>query len=121
MERDLDNKSLLALCLVLLKQVQPYVSDFEEHENIFHHSMMQYSNEQSYMAANIDIVENPGRSMFNPDMSSISGVPFTKGDVYDSSQKRQTHVNSTQENTMIDNSSISMLIHQNKMQQNSTL
>jgi len=43
LETDLDNKSLLALCLVLLKQVQPYVHDFEEQEEIFHTSMMQYS------------------------------------------------------------------------------
>ena len=33
MEEDLDNKSLLALALVLLKQVQPYVSDFAAHES----------------------------------------------------------------------------------------
>lgn len=35
MDQDLDNKSLLALCLVLLKQVQPYVTDFEAQESKF--------------------------------------------------------------------------------------
>lgn len=35
LEEDLDNKSLLALSLVLLKQVQPLVSDFEAHESRF--------------------------------------------------------------------------------------
>jgi hypothetical protein len=29
LEADLDNKSMLALALVLLKQVQPFVTDFE--------------------------------------------------------------------------------------------
>ena len=40
-EEDLDNKSLLALSLVLLKQVQPLVSDFEAHESKFQHSLSQ--------------------------------------------------------------------------------
>lgn len=35
LEEDLDNKSLLALTLVLLKQVQPLVTDFEAHESRF--------------------------------------------------------------------------------------
>jgi len=35
MEQDLDDKSLLALTLVLLKQVQPHIQDFEDHENKF--------------------------------------------------------------------------------------
>jgi hypothetical protein len=32
---DLDSKSLLALALVLLKQIQPFVSDFEAQEQRF--------------------------------------------------------------------------------------
>lgn len=32
LESELDNKTLLALALVLLKQVQPFVVDLEQHE-----------------------------------------------------------------------------------------
>ena len=35
LESDLDNKSLLALALVLLKQVQPFVADYEAQESKF--------------------------------------------------------------------------------------
>jgi hypothetical protein len=38
-EKDLDKKSLLAICLVLLKQVQPYVTDFESHNSKFQQSL----------------------------------------------------------------------------------
>lgn len=39
LEIDLDNKSMLALALVLLKQVQPLVTDFEVHESRFQASL----------------------------------------------------------------------------------
>jgi hypothetical protein len=42
-QEDLDNRSLLALCLVLLKQIQPYIQDFEEQQIIYEKSMMQNS------------------------------------------------------------------------------
>jgi|TARA_B110000285_G_C15085474_1_gene595976 hypothetical protein len=41
-ETQLDNKSLLALCLVLLKQVQPYVADFESHEEAYNQTISNY-------------------------------------------------------------------------------
>jgi hypothetical protein len=42
LEGRLDNKSLLALCLVLLKQVQPYVTDFESHEEAYNQTINNY-------------------------------------------------------------------------------
>ena len=45
MEQDLDNKSLLALALVLLKQVQPYVSDFAAHESRYLHQESVYNSQ----------------------------------------------------------------------------
>lgn len=42
LEHGLDNKSLLALCLVLLKQVQPYVADFENHEEAYNQTISNY-------------------------------------------------------------------------------
>lgn len=53
-EEDLDNKSLLALSLVLLKQVQPLVSDFEAHESRFQYSLSQ-----------IRSVNEPGKSFID--------------------------------------------------------
>jgi hypothetical protein len=71
LEYDLDAKSLLALCLVLLKQVQPYVTDFEEHETIFHQSMMQASTDKSLF--------NPGISTIRKEKpSDLKSYPTTK-------------------------------------------
>ena len=82
MDQDLDNKSLLALCLVLLKQVQPYVTDFEAQESKFMQNMSQMQSQ---------FLNNNEQSDGNTQQSSIIGGIMNSNITNLDDGKRQNH------------------------------
>jgi hypothetical protein len=69
------------------------------------------------MASNIELINNQGRSLFNPDISNISGAqPTTLSKDRDYQNSTIKKGVSTQDNSIHEgNTSMSMLINQNKL------